>query len=194
MRFRTSKSDLLQTLSIWNGYLKKKVHLIACGGTALTLIGIKDSTKDIDLIVPEIDEYEYLIKNLKAIGYRQITGYGWARDSGFVFDLYPSKRIFMTELLESPLKSGNNQPILELSWIYMGVLNHYDLIISKLFRSSPVDIKDCKDLLLAKKDDIDLEVLKARFYETSSYDVSDEKNKTNLRHFLKGLEGAEKNG
>ena len=89
MNYRTSKSDLLQTLSIWNGYLKKKVHLIACGGTALTLIGIKDSTKGIDLIVPKIDEYEYLIKQLKAIGYRQITGYGWARDSNFIFDIYP---------------------------------------------------------------------------------------------------------
>jgi len=39
-------------LSIWDSYLRKKVHLIACGGTALTLMTIKESTKDIDLIIP----------------------------------------------------------------------------------------------------------------------------------------------
>ena len=37
----------------------------------MTLLGIKDSTKDIYLIVPDAKEYEYLTKSLKAIGYVQ---------------------------------------------------------------------------------------------------------------------------
>ena len=49
---RISKQGLLDTLSGWNGFLKKKVHLIACGGTAMTLIGVKASTKDVDFVVP----------------------------------------------------------------------------------------------------------------------------------------------
>jgi len=64
-------------ISIWDGFLKRRVHLIACGGTALTLLGIKASTKDIDLIVPVVAEYEYLIGILKQLGYKSATGWGW---------------------------------------------------------------------------------------------------------------------
>ncbi len=50
MKYRIDNQGLMDRLSAWNGFLKKDVHLIACGGTALTLLGIKASTKDIDLI------------------------------------------------------------------------------------------------------------------------------------------------
>jgi len=49
--YRIDRENLLNTLSIWDSYLRKKVHLIACGGTALTLMTIKESTKGIDLII-----------------------------------------------------------------------------------------------------------------------------------------------
>ena len=98
--YRIDTENLLKTLSIWNSYLQKKVHLIACGGTALTLLAIKESTKDIDLIVPEESEYIYLVKILKELGYKQITQYGWKKDDGFIFDLYPGNNIYTTGLLE----------------------------------------------------------------------------------------------
>ena len=53
MVYRINKQGLLDTMSAWNGFLKRKVHLIACGGTALTFLNVKASTKDIDLRVPE---------------------------------------------------------------------------------------------------------------------------------------------
>jgi hypothetical protein len=43
----------------------------------MTLLGIKNSTKDIDLIVPDVKEYEYLTKSLKAIGYIQAGAHRW---------------------------------------------------------------------------------------------------------------------
>ena len=49
MKYRIDKQDLLDRITIWDSFLKRDVHLIACGGTALTLLGIKDSTKDVDL-------------------------------------------------------------------------------------------------------------------------------------------------
>ena len=61
MDYRLNKDNLLELLSLWNSFLKKKVHLIACGGTALTLQDIKSSTKDVDFLVPKEDEYRYLI-------------------------------------------------------------------------------------------------------------------------------------
>ncbi|MCK4931857.1 MAG: hypothetical protein KAT01_06800 [Candidatus Aminicenantes bacterium] len=181
-------SELLNTLSIWNRFLKRRVHLIACGGTALTLINLKESTIDIDLLIPKPDEYKYLIKTLIDLGYEQKTGTGWQKDRGFRFDLFPGNKIFITELLESPLDKGNHILFKEFSSIYLGILNYYDLIISKLFRFTPVDREDCLTLILKKSDEIDLEHLKSRFFETSSYDISDEKHKKNFELFLRLLQ------
>jgi cephalosporin-C deacetylase-like acetyl esterase len=76
MEYRVDKERLLDIISAWDGFLKRRVHLVACGGTALTLLGIKASTKDIDLMVPELSEYEYLIGILKQLGYKSATGWG----------------------------------------------------------------------------------------------------------------------
>ncbi len=62
--YRLDKKALLDVLRQWNGFLKRKIHLIACGGTALTLLEIKPSTKDVDFIVPDESEYGYLVKTL----------------------------------------------------------------------------------------------------------------------------------
>jgi hypothetical protein len=187
MNFQIDKTTLLNTLSLWNKYLKRKVRIIACGGTALTLLNLKDSTKDVDFLIPEQGEYRYLIKNMMDLGYKQTTGTGWQKNQGFIFDLFVGKTIFTTELLESPLELGNHFPYKEFSSIYLGILNYYDLIISKLFRFTPVDTDDCVTLFKEKNKEINLDKLKSRFYETSAYDISDEKNRNNFKHFLELL-------
>ena len=53
MEYRIDKMGLLDRISAWDSFLKRKVHLVACGGTALALLGVKPATKDIDLIVPK---------------------------------------------------------------------------------------------------------------------------------------------
>ena len=65
MEYRLNQKDLLDTLGLWNGFLNKKIHLIACGGTALTFLGVKESTKDVDMLVPVDQEHDYLIKTLR---------------------------------------------------------------------------------------------------------------------------------
>jgi hypothetical protein len=183
MEYRIDKTGLLDRLSMWNSFLKRKVHLIACGGTALTLLDVKPSTKDIDLLVPVTEECSYLIKTLKDLGYKSASGAGWIRDDGFIFDLFPGKRVHTTELLESPLDSGNNIPVKEFTRIYLGVLNYYDIIISKLFRGTSVDMEDCLMLIRAKKKEIDIKGLTRRFNETASYDISEDRVLKNLEHF-----------
>ena len=79
MKHRLDKTTLLDTLSIWNRYLKRKVRIIACGGTALTLLDIKESTKDVDFLIPETKEYTYLVKTIIELGYERITGTGWQK-------------------------------------------------------------------------------------------------------------------
>lgn len=187
MEYLIDKQRLLEKLGLWDGFLKRHVRLIACGGTALTLLGIKPSTKDIDLMVPVVSEYDYLIKQLQQLGYKSVTGWGWSRGDGFIYDLFRGKSIHTTELLESPLNEGNNIPIKEFTHIYLGILNYYDLIISKLFRATSVDIDDCLSLVKGKKDEIDLSLLSRRFKEVAAFDVSEEKINKNLEHFLRIL-------
>ena len=38
MEYRIDKDGLMDRLSAWNDYLKRKVRLIACGGTALIFL------------------------------------------------------------------------------------------------------------------------------------------------------------
>lgn len=187
MKYQIDKEGLLDRISVWDSFLKRKVHLIACGGTALTLLGVKASTKDIDLMVPDLAEYEYLIRQLKQLGYKSASGWGWARGDNFIFDLFKGKSVHTTELLESPLNKRNHILIKEFSQIYLGVLNYYDLIISKLFRATAIDIEDCLSLIKDKRQEIDLKRLKERFKETTSFDISEDKVNKNLAHFLRML-------
>jgi len=187
MEYRIDKQGLMDRIISWDRFLKRDIHLIACGGTALTLLGIKASTKDIDLIVPNINEYEYLIATLRQLGYKSITGSGWSREDGFIFDLFRGKFVHTTELLESPLDKGNNTMVKEFDKIYLGILNYYDIIITKLFRGSEVDMEDCLMLLKSKKNEADIVYLEKRFKETASFDVSEDKVNKNLEYFLKRL-------
>jgi len=187
MEYRIDKQGLLDRISAWDTFLKRKVHLIVCGGTALTLLGVKPSTKDIDLIVPILDEHEYLVSILKQLGYKSVSGWEWERGDGFIFDLFRGKAVHTTELLESPLEKENHIFVKEFDRIYLGVLNYYDIIISKLFRATAIDIDDCLALVRDKKKDIDFKQLEKRFKETASFDVSEDKVNKNFEHFLKIL-------
>ncbi len=184
MEYRIDKQGLFDRISVWDGFLKRKVHLIACGGTALTLLGVKDSTKDIDFIVPNLNEYNYLIKILKQLGYKPASGAGWRRNNDFIFELFSGNRVHTTELLESPLKKEKHILVKEFTYIYLGVLNYYDLIISKLFRGAKIDMDDCLSLVKNKREEVNLKRLKERFRETASFDVSEDKVNKNLEHFL----------
>lgn len=187
MQYRLDKAHLLNILRSWDSFLKKKVRLVACGGTAMTLLGIKESTKDVDFLIPEDDEYIRLVFMLDETGYRKVQPTRWASKDKFVFDLYPGNIIFQTELLESPLEKGNSIILHEFKYISLGVLNYYDLIISKIFRGSSVDMEDCLKLIKNKKSEIDFKKLKERYFETSSYSVFDEQNKRSYELFMKYL-------
>ena len=195
MEYRLNQKELLDTLGLWNGFLKRKIHLIACGGTALTLLGVKESTKDVDVLIPVESEYDYLIRTLKQLGYNPTSGSGWQRPGEvFIFDLFRGKRVHTTELLESPLEKENHILIKELTHIYIGVLNPYDLIVSKLFRGTRVDVGDCVMLFKAKHKDIRIDLLRERFIETAKYDISEDKLIKAWEHYERVFKKEQRNG
>jgi len=185
MEYRIDKDRLLDILREWNHFFKRKVHLIACGGTAITLLGIKPSTKDVDFMVPNENEHDYLIKKLKALGYTRSTGFGWKREGeDFQFDIFRGNRIHTTELLDSPLDQERHSILMEFSHLYVGILNDYDLISSKLMRGTRVDFEDCLNLTEAHRKQIDIKRLVSHFNEMVSYDVGEDRLRPNIDHYL----------
>ena len=188
MGYKIDKKELLEIMEQWNRFLKRRVHLIACGGTAMTLLGVKASTKDVDFMIPRVVEYNYLINILKTIGYEMVTGYGWQRRGDiFRFDLFPGKRIHTTELLESPLKKDNNILLKEYSRLYIGILNEYDLISSKLIRGTGVDFEDCLLLVKSRLGNIDLELLVGHYRKLVSYDIAEARVGVHIDRFIEIL-------
>lgn len=185
MEYRLDKYRLLETLEQWNRFLKRKVHLIACGGTAMTLLDVKASTKDVDFMVPNVSEYAYLIKVLKSLDYEPETSWGWLRKGDvFRFDLFPGKKIHTTELLETPLAPENHFLLKEYSRLYIGILNYYDLMSSKLMRGTAVDFEDCLMLAKARRGQIDIPRLVNHYRELVSYDIAEERISVHIDRFV----------
>jgi hypothetical protein len=186
IKYRLSTNDLLDTLDNWNSLMNFRVSLIACGGTALTLLKIKDSTKDIDFTVPMHKEYDRLMKFLGDLGYEEKGG-GLAHDDdpNFIYQFWRGNKVFTTDLLDSPLDPGNHILIKRWSHIYLGALNLTDLIITKMFRGTSVDRDDCIAAFATGK--VNTEKLLERYSETARYDLNPEKMMKNFVYLVEGL-------
>jgi hypothetical protein len=185
-RYGLSDQDLLDTLDNWNSLMNFRVRLIACGGTALTLLKIKDSTKDIDFTVPVAREYERLMKFLRDLGYEEKGG-GLAHDDdpNFIYQFWSGNKVFTTNLLDSPLQPGRHIMIKRWSRIYLGVLNLTDLIITKMFRGTPVDRDDCVAVFATGQ--VKAEELLERYSVAARYDLNPEKVMRNFVYLAEGL-------
>jgi hypothetical protein len=69
--------------------------------------------------------------------------------------------------------------------IYLGAINLMDLIITKMFRGTSVDINDCIAIFI--KGEIDIEQLMSRYLEASLYDLNPDKVKRNFFYFVEKL-------
>ena len=185
-KYRITARDLIQTIDNWERLINFRVNLIGCGGTALTLLEVKDSTKDIDFIVPVVKEHERLMKFLRSLGYEE-KGDGLAHpdDPYFLYQFWGGNRVFTTDLLDSPLDPDRNILIKKRKYIYLGALNLQDLIITKMFRGMQVDVDDC--VAAFTKFEIDPETLLKRYAEAAKYDLNPEKMMQNFIIFSEAL-------
>ncbi len=154
----------------------------------MTLLDIKASTKDVDFMIPDVREHTYLTKTIQKMGYRPQTTAGWKLESDvFVFDLFSGNKIHTTELLDSPFGAGKHTLLKEFSRLYVGVLNDFDLISSKLIRGTGVDMDDCAALVKARGHNIDIDLLTSHFRELVGYDIAVERANSNYDRFLDRL-------
>jgi hypothetical protein len=173
-KYSITGKELIETLDNWDQLINFKVNLISCGGTALTLLEIKESTKDVDFIVPIAKEYERLMSFLRSIGYEEKGGgLRHPNDPNFLYQFWVGNKVFTTDLLDPPLDPGRNIFIKKWRHIYLGALNLQDLIITKMFRGTQVDVDDCVAVFDASE--MDPGELLQRYAEAAKYDLNPEK-------------------
>ena len=130
---------LMDFLSEFNRHLPRKMKIFALGGTALTLLGKKASTRDIDLCFASENERKSFVKTLQTLGYRldipnKLIGHGIA------IDVYSDGYIFCVQL--PPDYTEKAKKIREMGKIDLYALAPIDLIITKTARFNDRDRED----------------------------------------------------
>jgi hypothetical protein len=91
-------------------------------------------------------------------------------------------------LLESPLEPSNHSLVKEYSRLYIGILNDYDLIASKLMRGTAVDFADCLMLMKSMRQRVDIGRLVSHYRELVSYDIAEARISVHIDRFIELLE------
>ncbi|HIH22456.1 TPA: hypothetical protein HA238_01890 [Candidatus Micrarchaeota archaeon] len=135
---------LMDSIIEFDKYLSRRMRIIAIGGTALTLLGKKASTKDIDFcFINEADRTEFT-RIAKRLGYvseppSKLIGHGLA------VDIYSNGYIFCVQL--QPNYAEISVKIRELQKIELYALNPVDLVITKTSRFNDRDREDIITIL-----------------------------------------------
>jgi hypothetical protein len=123
--------------------LREEIQLNAVGGTAMTLLGLKTSTRDVDFDVSEKDNIE-LKRVLDIIPH------------GFQVDIFINGLIFSQQLPEDYLTKLVRKEF-GLKKIRLYALHPSDIVATKIGRLNERDIQDieyCIKKLKLKKDEI----------------------------------------
>ena len=129
-----SKKELLDFLELFDQELDRHIVLIAVGGTAMALLGVKASTKDIDFNIPSDDDFkEFKHLNVKI-------------KPGIKIDAWPSNMIF-SEILPSDYVKAVTGYKTGFKKIDVRILSPIDIACSKISRFSPADMEDIQSCI-----------------------------------------------
>jgi len=122
------KAGLLAFLKEVDRELPRKIHLIAVGGTAMTLLNLKNSTIDIDFVLDR-EEAKMFRKLLQAFPH------------GFKIDIFSDGMVFSQQLPRD--YSEKSIPITSsLKNIQLSALHPLDIVVTKIGRLDERDIED----------------------------------------------------
>ncbi|MFH1439695.1 MAG: DUF6036 family nucleotidyltransferase [Candidatus Woesearchaeota archaeon] len=125
-----TKNDLLNCLKEVDKKLNHKIVIVAVGGTAMTLLGLKASTRDVDFCVKSEDfkMFKELTKNDK-----------------FKFDLFQDGYIFSEQLPDDYIENSNRIKT-KFSNLDLCTLSLIDIIITKAARYNARDEDDIESI------------------------------------------------
>ncbi len=122
------QNDLLIWLKDVDKKLNKKMVLIAVGGTAMTLLGLKPSTRDVDFCLNSSDKADF----------KKVL------DEKFIVDIFVDGYIFSEQLPDD--YEEISKEIVRLNNITLKVLSPVDIIITKAARLNARDEEDIATL------------------------------------------------
>jgi len=131
------KEPLLSLIKEIDAHLERKIDLYAVGGTAMTLLDLKASTKDIDF-------------NLKPSDYKEFKNALAKTIHGYRIDIYSDGLIFTQQLPQDyedkaiPIKSNFNK-------INLYSIHPVDIVVTKIGRLNERDFEDIKDCITKYK-------------------------------------------
>jgi hypothetical protein len=158
----TNADELFELLNSISKYLERKIKFYALGGTALTILGLKQSTLDVDIDIYSKKDYDYLCSIFERIGFKRLGAIRWQTQEGLFFDLFEGPNILGTALLPDCI--SKSKFIRSFGNIELYTLSLEDIIISKLARGDMRDFDDIRRIFENQK--IDLQELVKRYKDT----------------------------
>lgn len=161
----TTKQDLMQFLKFLSNHIDREITLIAVGGTALTLLGIKESTKDIDFDLPESSDCKIIEGILKDLNFEK-KGFSWFATTNIGItriDLFKGGYIFNIQLLDDYI--NKTRIITKIGNITLKTISLQDIIITKIGRGDERDFDDIKQIY--EKERIDNDELIERYFKAA---------------------------
>lgn len=163
----TNAKELYELLESLSKYFDEPVKMYALGGTALTILGIKPSTRDIDVNIHSTKEYNYTLKIFEEVGFKRKGTIRWLTQEGMMFDVFSNYFILGTQILHDCLELSKF--IKSFGKIELYTLSFEDIIITKLARGDDRDFIDIKNIFEMNK--INLHSLAKRYKETMETSV-----------------------
>ncbi|MEM3555974.1 MAG: DUF6036 family nucleotidyltransferase [Candidatus Micrarchaeia archaeon] len=167
---RIGKTKLVEFLEMIDEELEKPIDLIAVGGTALTLLGLKTSTIDVDFNFKDNQDEQEFKKASDRIPH------GWK------IDYFVGGFIFFTQLPDDYLQKCIR--IHKFRHIRLYTLHPLDIIVSKIGRLDERDIEDIKSCI--KKYKLEKNQVKKRA-EKVVYTGNERNYEANLQYVLENL-------
>src|SRR3990172_5114657 len=129
-------SELLGFLELVSEQLPRPITLVAAGGTAMTLLGLKASTKDIDFTGPreDIAAFQAALRSLP---------------HGMKVDVWPDGQVF-SQILPSDYLDRSRK-IRRLGRVDLRALHPLDIVLSKMGRLDERDEQDIEAFILGSK-------------------------------------------
>lgn len=151
-------SRLMEFLATIDRYMTSRMDVVMVGGTALTLLGRKESTKDIDICFGTEKDMENFAKVAERLGYSRKQGR--LAGHGLLIDIYCGGYIFCVQLPEDYAEKAVE--IKRLEKMTISALSPEDIIITKTARLNERDLEDIRTVFSSF--DIDKEKLVSRYF------------------------------
>lgn len=162
-------SELIEFLEEVEKVLSRSITIVGVGGTALTLLGIKPSTRDVDFTIPG-EDYDKFQDALRSTPH------------GFKVDCWKDGAVFSQMLPDDYVRKSSD--IRKLKRIRLKALSPVDIVVTKIGRldeRDKQDIEACIKRFKLRKDQI------ARRARQVEYVGRQGNYETNLKYVLENL-------